>query len=209
MGSDRRAPCSRWRIGRWAETMSVMDEMRRGDGDSSDGLIERALAAGAGAAAVLRPGQVVTAQWVRWKCLYGCGEAGRCLTCPPYSPTPEQTRRLLDEYVTILLLRFDVHPERSEWVRAAGWVLETALRLERELFLEGHHKVFAVAGGRPCELKGACGAPDTCASNERLRPGPAGCGIDIFATSANAGWTLEVVPAADEPYHRYALVLVD
>ena len=186
-----------------------MDEMWRRGGDSPDALIERALAAGAGAAAVLRPGQVVTAQWVRWKCLYGCGEAGRCLTCPPHAPTPEQTRRLLDEYVTILLLRFDVHPERSEWVRASAWVLEAALRLERELFLEGHHKAFAVAGGRPCALTEACGAPETCAYNERLRPGPAGCGIDIFATSASAGWPLEVVPAADEPYHRYALVLVD
>ena len=135
--------------------------------------------------------------------------AGRCLTCPPHSPTPEETRRLVDGYETILFLRFDVRPERSEWLKSAPWVLETALRLERELFLLGHHKVFAIAGGRACDLGEACGSPETCASRERLRPGLAGCGIDVFSTSANAGWPLRVVAAEGEPYHRYALLLVE
>ena len=173
-----------------------------------DDLRRRALAAGASDALVVAPGQVVTAEWVRMKCLYGC-TPGRCLTCPPHSPTPTQTRRLLDEYTTILLLRFDVHPERTEWEASAVWVLETALRLERELFLEGHYKVFAIAGGRPCDLEEACGAPQTCAGREGLRPGPVGCGIDVFTTSANAGWPLGVVHGRGEPYHRFALILVE
>ena len=88
-------------------------------------------------------------------------------------------------------------------------MLATALRLERELFLAGHHKVFAIAGGRSCDLDEACGSPETCGSRERLRPGLAGCGIDVFTTSANAGWPLEVVAAEGEPYHRYALILVE
>ena len=125
-------------------------------------LTTRALAAGASAAAVLAPGQVVTAEWVRWKCLYGCDVAGRCLTCPPHSPTPGETRRLLGEYEVVLLLRFDVRPERSEWLKSASWVLRTALRLERELFLAGRHKAFAIAGGRPCSLDTACGTPEAC-----------------------------------------------
>jgi predicted metal-binding protein len=172
-------------------------------------LVSHALAAGASAAAVVHPEQAVTAEWVRWKCLYGCDVAGRCLTCPPHSPTPAETRRLLDEYQTILVLRFDVRPEREEWLRSAPWVLATALRLERELFLVGFHKVFAIAGGRPCRLDEACGAPGTFGSREQLRPGLAGCGIDVFTTSANAGWPLEVVAAEGEPYHRYALILVE
>ena len=172
-------------------------------------LTTRALAAGASAAAVLAPGQVVTAEWVRWKCLYGCDVAGRCLTCPPHSPSPGETRRLLGEYEVVLLLRFDVRPERSEWLKSASWVLRTALRLERELFLAGRHKVFAIAGGRSCDLDAACGSPETCAGRERLRPGLAGRGIDVFSTSANAGWPLRVVAAEGEPYHRYALILVE
>ena len=154
------------------------------DNELADDLTARALAAGASAAAVLHPDQVVTAEWVRWKCLYGCDVAGRCLTCPPHSPAPDETRRLLDEYEVALLLRFDVHPERSEWLKSASWVLRTALRLEQELFLAGHHKAFAIAGGRSCDLDAACGSPEACASRERLRPGLAGCGIDVFTTSA-------------------------
>ena len=176
---------------------------------SADDLVRRALAAGASAAAVLPPDQVVTAEWVRWTCLYGCAAAGRCLTCPPHSPSPDETRRLLDEYAVVLLLRFDVRPERTEWLKSAPWVLRTALRLEQELFLTGHYKVFAIAGGRSCDLDAACGSPETCASRERLRPGLAGCGIDVFSTSANAGWPLRVVATEGEPYHRYALLLVE
>jgi predicted metal-binding protein len=182
-----------------------MSELPSTTGD----LVERGLAAGAGAATLLRPEQVVTAEWVRWKCLYGCPEAGLCVTCPPHSPAPEQTRRLLDEYATILFLRFDVQPDAAEWTRPAAWVLERVLRLERDLFLSGCHKAFAIVGGRSCDREAVCGSPDTCSSRDRLRPGPAGCGIDIFATSANAGWPLRVVAAQGEPYHRYALVLVE
>ena len=140
-----------------------MDEPDGAGRQEGDDLVARGLAAGAGAAALLRPDQVVTAEWVRWKCLYGCPVAGRCLTCPPHSPAPQETRRMLDEYETVLLLRFDVRPERSEWLKSAPWVLRTALALERELFLAGHHKVFAIAGGRSCDLDEACGAPETCA----------------------------------------------
>jgi predicted metal-binding protein len=43
------------------------------------------------------PRQVFTATWVRLRCQYGCSEYGQCLTCPPHSPTPETTRKMLDE----------------------------------------------------------------------------------------------------------------
>jgi predicted metal-binding protein len=174
---------------------------------SHEQLRERALAAGASDAVVVGPSTIVTAEWVRMKCLYGCTPGG-CLNCPPHSPTPRETRRLLDEYETILLLRFDVDSTRTEWLASSAWVHDTALRLERELFLEGFYKVFAIAGGRPCDLEEDCGRPETCASREGLRPGPVACGIDVFTTSANAGWPLEVVQAPGEPYHRYALILV-
>ena len=94
------------------------------------------------------------------------------------------------------------------WKDDKGESHRNALRLERELFLAGHSKVFAIAGGRPCDLEDDCGAPETCASREGLRPGPVACGIDVFTTSANAGWPLQVVQAPGAPYHRYALVLV-
>ena len=172
-----------------------------------DDLIARALAAGATDAKVVGPSTVVTAEWVRMKCLWGC-TPGNCLNCPPNSPAPAQTRVLLDEYDTILLLRFDVDSSRMEWLESSHWVHDTSLALERELFLQGFYKVFAIAGGRTCGLEEDCGEPGTCTSREGLRPGPVACGIDVFTTSANAGWPLEVVQAPGAPYHRYALVLV-
>ncbi len=36
------------------------------------------------------------------------------MTCPPHSPAPEQTRRLLAEYKTILFLRFDARPDAAQ-----------------------------------------------------------------------------------------------
>jgi predicted metal-binding protein len=167
----------------------------------------RALAAGVTDAVVVGPSVVVTAEWVRMKCLWGCTPGG-CLNCPPHSPTPAQTRRLLDEYDTILLLRFDVDSRQMEWDTSSVWVHDTTLALERELFLQGFYKAFAIAGGRSCALEEDCGRPEICATREGLRPGPVACGIDVFTTSANAGWPLGVVQAPGEPYHRYALVLV-
>ena len=179
-------------------------------GAATERLRARALELGAADALVASPDQVVTAEWVRMKCLFGGCHAGQCLTCPPHSPTPSQTRALLDEYERVLLLRFDVAGARGgEHLAASRRTAAVALQLERELFLAGHHKAFAIAGGRPCDLDETCGIPETCDCRETLRPGPAGCGIDVFTTCANAGWPLKVEQGMDEPYQRLALVLVD
>jgi predicted metal-binding protein len=170
----------------------------------------RALDLGASDAAVLSGSEVATAEWVRLKCLYGGCATGRCLTCPPLSPEPARTRLLLDEYRTVMLLRLDVQPAQAgEWLAWSRRLAGIALDLERELFLAGRYRAFAIAGGRPCDLAEPCGRPEHCDVRALVRPGPAGCGIDVFATAANAGWTLEVVRAADDPYHLFALVLVD
>jgi predicted metal-binding protein len=174
------------------------------------GLRARALALGASAAAVIAPAQVVTAEWVRMKCLYGGCTAGRCVTCPPHSPTPARTRALLDEYETVLLLRLDVPPAQAgDWLVWSRRKAQIALDLERELFLGGCFKAFAIAGGRPCELAEAGGRPRECDCRELVRPGPAGSGIDVFTTSGNAGWPLGVVRGSEDPYHLFALVLVE
>jgi hypothetical protein len=132
-----------------------------------------------------------------------------CLICPPDSLTPAQTRALPGEYETVLPLRCDVQPERAGWLRAGRRVVDVALGLGREPFLAGHHKAFAIAGGRPCDRDHSCGRPEDWDCRVSLRPGPAGCGIDVFTTAANARWPREVVHGPGDPYHRFALVPVD
>jgi len=66
--------------------------------------VRRACALGAKEAKIISPQQVFTAEWVRRKCQYGCDGYHGHLTCPPYSPTPQETRRILDEYETAILI---------------------------------------------------------------------------------------------------------
>ncbi|MDT8273655.1 MAG: DUF2284 domain-containing protein, partial [Desulfomonilia bacterium] len=46
------------------------------------------------------PADVVVSQWVRFKCRFGCKGYGKHLSCPPYAPTVEETRKMVSEYDT-------------------------------------------------------------------------------------------------------------
>ncbi|MCS7242665.1 DUF2284 domain-containing protein, partial [Candidatus Caldatribacterium sp.] len=80
--------------------------------------------------AIVDPREVVTGEWVRLKCQYGCDGFGQCLTCPPYSPEPSRTRSVLDSYQRAILLW---QPETWQDLR------RTCAELERELFLLGYY----------------------------------------------------------------------
>ena len=108
--------------------------------------IKRAQQLGAKKASIISPKKVFTAEWVRRKCQYGCDGYGEHLTCPPYSPTPQETRRLLDEYETALLIHCP--SERTE-------IRTIVSTLEREAFLSGYYKAFSMSLG-PCSLCDKC-----------------------------------------------------
>lgn len=157
------------------------------------------------AVVVSPPRQVFTATWVRLRCQYGCSEYGQCLTCPPHSPTPETTRKMLDEYQAAIL------------IHGAQWrsVREIAQALERKLFLAGCYKAFAFLCG-PCDLCKKCvvarrqrGAGGECQHPELARPAMEAAGIDVFATARAAGLPIEVVRSEECPQNYYALVLVE
>mgnify|MGYP002683394095 FL=1 len=38
---------------------------------------------------------IVVSDWVRMKCRYGCDNYGKRLGCPPFSPTPDETRAVI------------------------------------------------------------------------------------------------------------------
>lgn len=50
------------------------------------------------------PRSVVTAEWVRLKCQFGCPGFGLSYCCPPHTPTPDVTRRVIDSYDKVILL---------------------------------------------------------------------------------------------------------
>jgi len=107
------------------------------DSSQYSSFLKRIVDLGAKEAKIIQPSTVVTAGWVRLKCQFGCDGYGSSLCCPPHSPTPEQTRRTLDEYKAAILAHF----------RANGRATKTMTALEREAFLQGFHKALALGAG--------------------------------------------------------------
>lgn len=173
----------------------------------SEELCKLARELGAVEAKVVSPKNVFTGEWVRLKCQYGCSEYGRHLTCPPYSPTPQTTRRMLDEYQCAILVR----GERTSPLREIG------AELELRIFLAGYYKAFALLCG-PCCICGTCPVAEsdteaegkvTCQHPDKARPAMEAAGIDVFATARAAGFPIEVVSSATCEQNYYALVLVE
>ena len=153
---------------------------------------------GAAAARKLDPRRVQTAQWVRMKCQFGCGGYGSCLTCPPHSPTPGQTRELLDCYLVGYLIY---------WGHESGGRKALA-EIERRVFLMGFYKAFALASG-PCELCGECNLEERCLHPYQARPSMEACGIDVFQAARQAGLPIRVVTDRDQTPNFYSLLLVE
>ena len=150
--------------------------------------IRRAVRLGATDAKTIKTSSVVTAPWVRWKCRYGCGMYGTSLCCPPNSPTYKETRELLDSYKHAILIHlqkgfdFKTHPTK---------IVAT---LEREIFLAGYHKAFALGEG-PCMICGGCNL-EQCVHPSEARPSMESFGIDVYTTVRNSGFFIEVLRPA-------------
>jgi len=152
---------------------------------------------GAEDAKMIRADQVVVRDWVRWKCHFGCDNYGTSLMCPPYTPTPGETRDLLKEYEYALLFRLKPSVPKS-----------VDVELERRIFLEGYPSAFVLTSGS-CHLCGECNVKKGyCVKPLEARPSMEGCGISVFETAKNAGYKMEVLKSKDDEYFRYGLVLI-
>jgi predicted metal-binding protein len=105
---------------------------------------------------------IVVTDRVRFKCRFGCKGFGKHLGCPPYSPSVDETRRMVGEYDTGVLVRFDgipghedltpemipddFHPFFADLIR---WVNGTIHFLKKTAFYDGFYKAFGF-GGYPC-----------------------------------------------------------
>jgi predicted metal-binding protein len=162
-----------------------------------DLFLKRIAALGAVEAKIIAASSVVTAGWVRLKCQFGCSGYGSSLCCPPNTPGPEETRKVIDCYQTALLAHF----------RAGDAVTKTMVTMEREVFLEGYYKAFALGAG-PCALCESC-HEEGCKHPEHARPSMEACGIDVFATARGNGFPIEVVRDEESEQNRYGLLLIE
>ena len=143
---------------------------------------------------------VRTAAWVRYKCQFGCSGFGESLTCPPYSPTPEQTQKILDCYKKAIL----VHRRSSSVVNISKIVVQ----MEKEAFLAGYYKALAMGSG-PCMLCAECNLKGECRHSEKARPSMEACGIDVFSTVRKNGFNIETLDSARRKGDYFGLVLIE
>jgi predicted metal-binding protein len=173
---------------------------------------------------------VVVADWVRFRCRYGCRAYGKHLCCPPFAPTPEETRRVLAEYELAIIARFPTKPDPGrtpEHLHHYFWgsiteLHRTIFELERAAFLSGYYKAFGM-GAMPCTLCESCviedklekgEAPDAletirCRHKDVMRPSMEACGIDVFQTLRNAGYDLKVIKSYSERVELFGMVLLE
>ncbi len=157
---------------------------------------------GATEATPISPQDVVTGKWVRLKCQFGCDGYGQRLTCPPYNPTPETTKKVLSEYSLAILLQFEGNNSDDSWKKTHNLVT----KLEREIFLSDYYKAFSFENG-PCFYCDKCNLKN-CIHAEVARPSMEASGIDVYATARNAGYELHVVKSEDANPVYFSLILV-
>jgi predicted metal-binding protein len=168
---------------------------------------------------------IVVSNWVRFKCRYGCKGYGKHLGCPPYTPSPQETKAMVNEYETGLLLRFegvpghpsfgpddipeDFHHFYSDLIR---WVNTTVHIIEKTAFYDGFYKAFGF-GGYPCIYCEECIAEQCegpvdesmrrkCRHMDLVRPSMEAAGMDVFATAKKVGWELSTIPCKDMEYGK-------
>jgi predicted metal-binding protein len=163
-----------------------------------DDFKELAIKKGAADARLIKVDQIKVADWVYWKCRYGCDGYGKTLTCPPYSPTPNQTRQLLKGYEYALLLKYDSTDDYPKLLA----------ELEREAFLRGIYSAWGLSSGR-CRLCENCTTnPGKCRHPEIARPAMEAIGIDVFATALEAGYDMRVMTSKKDAFQRICMILL-
>jgi predicted metal-binding protein len=159
--------------------------------------IDLAMEKGALEAKVIDATTVKTAAWVRLKCHFGCGRHGTNLCCPPYTPTAAETQKAIDNYSYALLTRFSSTNEVRRGIPD----------IEREIFIDGKYKAIGFAAGS-CRLCSECNFK-TCIHPRSARPSMEGVGIDVYETSRNNGFNIEVLKSKDALGNYFGLVLIE
>lgn len=151
---------------------------------------------GADAVKEIDPHSIVTAAWTIYKCQYGCSSYGQNHCCPPKSPGYQQTKEMIACYTKGIL--FQCH----HW-----GVTDLAVKVARELFLDGYYKAIAFGSG-PCKRCEICN-PNACNFPEKAIPSMEACGIDVFATVRANGFSIHTLKEKGETRNHFGLLLVE
>ena len=158
----------------------------------------------------VEPKGIVVSQWVRMKCMFGCGGYGQNASCPPNVPSVAECRQFFDEYRAAAVFHFqhkvDKPEDRHPWSKGVNQEL---LKLERAVFLAGYRKAFLLFMDS-CGLCADCvGSRAECKNAKSARPAPEGMAVDVFATVRQYGYPIEVLTNYAQAMNRYAFLLIE
>lgn len=155
------------------------------------------------------PRQIVVAQWVRMKCMFGCGEYGRSGACPPNTPPVEACERFFREYGDALILHFEGRMEKPEDRHAWSAKINAGLvKLERAVFLAGFERAFLLFMDSCCFCRECSGRRETCEQPRMARPAPEAMAVDVYSTVRRFGFEINVRTNYDQTMDRFAFLMV-
>ena len=142
-------------------------------------------------------------------CQFGCPGYDRSHSCPPNTPKPDETREILDSYNRAILFHIEA-PYAEDRGKRIGQHYQTLIDMEGDLFKEGYYKSFLFLSG-PCRLCKECSYlnDDPCILRNRARPSMEACGIDVYQTIRNNGFSIETLSDRTQTQNHYCLMLID
>lgn len=136
---------------------------------------------------------------------------GKRLTCPPHTPTPDVTRKVIDSYQKAILFHRKLEGGDRKSSDENLFRLEfhkTIVRLEIGIFLDGYYKAWSMGSGY-CRLCKECDPPGFCRRGFEARPAMEACGIDVFKTARDNGFRIEVVRTHEDEMNLFGVVLIE
>lgn len=182
-------------------------------------LLEEANRLGAREAKIISPNKVVVEDRVLLKCRAGCDSYGKKFVCPPYTPTPDEFRKILREYRKVLIVKFPADAEAEEdvgrslqknqcspaippdlrertnkfwdvWGADKRRILLAMLELEKAAFNRGFTLAFALTAGS-CTLCEKCNMDGSCTHPTMARYAEHALGVNVKKTLMNAGMSIK------------------
>ncbi len=155
------------------------------------------------------PKKIIVRQWVRMKCIFGCGEYGQNASCPPNVPSVSACERFFGEYSDAVIFNFESkvdNPEdRHAWSKKVNKKLS---ELEREIFISGYEKAFLLYMDSCCICKECSGSRENCKKPRVSRPSPESMAIDVYSTVRRFGFSIEVLSDYSQTMNRYSFLMI-
>ena len=201
-----------------------------------DFLRKLALELGAADAKVIPADKVVVEDRVVLKCKVGCTNYGKTLTCPPYTPTADEFRKIVGEYSYALFMKFKSNAEADEelaknlsdaetnpkipvdvkakaekfwktWKDDKRKMLQSVVDLEKAAMKQGYTLAVGFVSGA-CQLCEKCNLKTRiCVHPTQARYSEDAVGVNVKKTAKNA--CISVSFPFEKTPESFALLLID